>query len=47
MQIELFSAHIDETVQNSIDRLKKLKEDDELENIHQVFVVDSEQCLVA
>jgi len=47
MQIELFNAHIDETVQNSVDRLKKLKEDDELENIHQVFVIDEEKSLVA
>jgi len=47
MQIELFSAHIDETIQASVDRLKKLKEDDELENIHQVFVVDDDKCLVA
>ncbi len=47
MQTELFSAHIDETIQASIDRLKKLKKEDELENIHQVFIVDDEQCLLA
>ena len=47
MQIELFSAHVDETIQASVDRLRKLKEDDELENIHQVFVVDDEKSLVA
>ena len=47
MQIELFSAHVEETIQASIDRLKKLKEDDELENIHQVFVIDDEKSLVA
>ena len=47
MQIELFSAHLEETIQASIDRLRKLKEDDELENIHQVFVVDDEKSLVA
>ena len=47
MQIELFSAHLDETIQASINRLKKLKEDDELENIHQVFVIDNDQSLIA
>ena len=47
MQIELFSAHLDEKIQASVDRLRKLKEDDELENIHQVFVIDNEQSLVA
>jgi magnesium transporter len=47
MQIELFSANINETIQSSIDNLKKLKAQDEVENIHQVFVVDDEQALVA
>jgi len=39
MQTELFSASIDETVQSSIERLKKLKEEGELENVHQVYIV--------
>ncbi len=39
MQTELFSANVDETVQSSIDRLKKLKEEGELENVHQVYIV--------
>jgi magnesium transporter len=47
MQIELFSANINETIQESINRLKKLKEDDEIENIHQVFVVDNDNILLA
>jgi magnesium transporter len=47
MQIELFSANINETIQESINRLKKLKKDDELENIHQVFVVDNDNILLA
>jgi len=47
MQIELFSANIKETIQESINRLKKLKQDDELENIHQVFVVDDDNILLA
>jgi len=47
MQIELFSANLDETIQESIDRLKELKKNDELENVHQVFIVDNENCLQA
>ena len=47
MQIELFSANIDETIQNSLDRLKKLKNEHELENIHQVFIIDDETILIA
>ncbi|MGB3750009.1 MAG: magnesium transporter [Arcobacteraceae bacterium] len=47
MQIELFSATLTETIQSSIDRFKILKENDELTNIHQVFVVDNKQTLIA
>ena len=46
MQIELFSAHKNETIQDSINRLKELKKNDEIENIHQVFVVDDDQILL-
>ena len=38
MQTELFSANIDETVESSIERLKKLKAEGELENVHQVYI---------
>ncbi|MEA3554881.1 MAG: magnesium transporter [Campylobacterota bacterium] len=47
MQIELFSANISETIQESINNLKKLKANDDLENVHQVFIVDDEMTLVA
>jgi magnesium transporter len=47
MQIELFSANINETIQESVDRLRELKAQDELENIHQVFIIDDERTLVA
>ena len=47
MQIELFSANKNETIQDSINRLKILKQNDEIENIHQVFVIDDEQNLIA
>ena len=46
MQIELFSANKSETIQDSINRLKILKKNDEIENIHQVFVVDDDNCLL-
>ncbi len=39
MQTELFSANIDETVQESIERLKSLKKEGELENVHQLYIV--------
>jgi len=47
MQIELFSANISDTIQASINNLKKLKADDELENVHQVFIVDDDRTLMA
>jgi len=39
MQTEVFKAPYDEKIQTSVDNLKKLKKDGELENIHQLFVV--------
>jgi len=47
MQIELFSANINETIQLSINRLKKSKQKHELENVHQVFIVDNDITLIA
>lgn len=47
MQTELFSAYMDETIGDSIQRLKKGKEEDELENIHQVFVINQDKVLIA
>jgi magnesium transporter len=47
MQTELFSANINETLSSSIERLKEGKESNELENIHQVFVIDDKKILVA
>ncbi len=47
MQIELFSANLNETIQESINRLKELKKNDEIENIHQVFIIDDENSLQA
>ncbi|MFA9373624.1 MAG: magnesium transporter [Poseidonibacter sp.] len=47
MQTELFSANIKETIGESIERLKQAKAEDELENIHQVFIIDDHKILLA
>jgi magnesium transporter len=41
MQTELFKANYDEKVEDSIKRLRELKLQGELENIHQLFIVGS------
>ena len=47
MQTELFSANINETISVAVKRLKFLKDEGELENIHQVFIVDEDITLIA
>ncbi|HFU74348.1 MAG TPA: magnesium transporter [Helicobacteraceae bacterium] len=47
MQTEFFEATLDERVQDSIDRLKALKESDEISNVHQVFIVNEDKRLIA
>ena len=47
MQTELFDTTLDERVQDAIDRLKSLKMAGELENIHQVFIINEERRLIA
>jgi len=47
MQTELFSATKSETIGQSIQRLKEAKAEDELENIHQVYIIDQEKRLLA
>lgn len=47
MQTELFSARLDERIADSIKRLKKLIKDEEVSNIHYVFVVDEQNRLKA
>jgi len=47
MQTELFSANLKESIKESLDRLTKGKASDELENIHQVYIVDDDKKLIA
>ncbi len=47
MQTELFSANIKETIKESLNRLKKEKDENELENIHQVFIINDDRKLIA
>ena len=47
MQTELFEANINETIEQARQRLKKLKEDEEVENIHQVFITNDAGSLIA
>jgi magnesium transporter len=47
MQTELFSANINQTISHSIEELRIAKEEDELENIHQVYIIDDNKTLVA
>lgn len=41
MQTELFKASYDEKVEDSIKHLRQMKQDGELENVHQLFIVGS------
>ncbi|NQY22449.1 MAG: magnesium transporter [Campylobacteraceae bacterium] len=47
MQTELFSANIKDTIGDSIAVLKEAKKENELENIHQVFIVNDDKILIA
>jgi len=46
MQTELFSARLDETIGSAVERLKKMKLEDDLDNIHQVFIIDKFNILL-
>jgi len=47
MQTELFEADLDESIEDARLRLKELKQSDELENIHQVFITNKSKSLIA
>ncbi len=46
MQTELFTARVDEVVQNAIKRFSKLKKSNEIENVHTIFIVDNQNRLL-
>ncbi len=46
MQTEVFEAHLDETIGDSIHRLKKMKANREIDNVHHVFVVSNKRKFV-
>lgn len=43
MQSELFGAHLNEKIGVAIKRLKMLKEDDEIDNVWQVYLMDNQK----
>jgi len=47
MQTELFDANINDNINDAIKKLKQLKSQNELENIHQLFIVNDDGSLVA
>ncbi len=47
MQTELFDATLDEKIQDARERLKALKESGDVENIHQVFIINEDRRLIA
>ncbi|WP_309500156.1 magnesium transporter [Sulfurovum sp.] len=46
MQVEIFEAYINEKIGDSILRLKKMKENNEIDNVHHVFVVSEGRTFV-
>jgi len=46
MQLEVFTAHADEIVQDVIKRFAKLRKENELENIQNLFIVDDHNKLL-
>jgi len=46
MQIEVFTAHADEIVQDVIKRFAKLRKENELENVQNLFIVDDHNRLL-
>ncbi|WP_373031547.1 magnesium transporter [Sulfurovum sp.] len=46
MQVEIFEAHVDEKIGDSILRLKKMKANNEIDNVHHVFIVSNGRTFV-
>ena len=47
MQTEVFSANINETLKQAVERLRELKESGEIENVFQLFILDDEKKLIS
>ncbi len=47
MQTEVFKAYVNERIKDAIERLRRLKAEGELSNVHQVYVVDKKDRLQA
>ncbi|MCV6608511.1 MAG: magnesium transporter [Campylobacterales bacterium] len=46
MQVELISAKMTDTIQSTVERLRQLKAEDELDNVHFVFITDDNNKLL-
>lgn len=46
MQKEVFEANLSETIEASVQRLKKMKENREIDNVHHVFVISDEKNFI-
>ncbi len=47
MQTEIFTALKDETVGSAMKRLKQMKRNEEIENVHQLYIIDENKCFVS
>ncbi len=45
MQLEVFEAYLEETISQAIERFRKRREEEEIENIQQVYVIDEDRHL--
>ena len=47
MQTEIFTALKDESVGNAMKRLKQMKRNEEIENVHQLYIIDAQDAFVS
>ncbi len=47
MQTEIFTALKNETVGSAMKRLKQMKRNEEIENVHQLYIIDENKCFVS
>jgi len=46
MQTELFDAYLGESIGDSVRRLKRLKQENQIDNVHHVFIVDDKRKFI-